>query len=285
MPDLWTHIIGGDMVINDLDDRAVCDLILEYRKYFNMGTQGPDFFFYNDFWPWIKDKKGPLIGRMIHNEKKSEFIVSIFDILKENEGAIQYPQALAYFIGFITHLVLDEKVHKIIDVSIDNDKDHKRFELELDCILVEKYYNEKCYKLNPVNYIKIGNKIDDLIKDIYYLNITRLYEKNINIELIDQSYQDMLKVHNILYSPFKVKATLFKLLNNFLSLDLNQYLYANVNRYYVLSSRDLDEIENIFPEFISISKDLIKEISLYLKGDKKREDLKELINSYINLSF
>ena len=47
MPDLWTHIVGGDMVIKEIEDRALYELLVENRKFYNFGTQGPDFFFYN----------------------------------------------------------------------------------------------------------------------------------------------------------------------------------------------------------------------------------------------
>jgi hypothetical protein len=282
MPDLWTHIIGGDMVINDLNDRALCNVILENRKRFNMGTQGPDFFFYNDFWPWIKEKRGPKYGNLIHTNQPGEFVLSIFDILQDKEGSVQYPEALSYFMGFITHMVMDKKMHPIINERTYNDQEHKRFELELDCVLVNNYYNEDCHKLSPITYLKFGDELDDLIKDIYYLNITRLYNKSITLEIINQSYQDMLKAHSILYSPFKIKSTLLTLLDNFLSLNLDQYLYANVNSFYVLNQKDVDDIEDKFPEFVSTSIDFMNEISQYLKGRKEREEMKDLIDGFVD---
>ncbi|HKL12957.1 MAG TPA: zinc dependent phospholipase C family protein [Halanaerobiales bacterium] len=285
MPDLWTHIIGGDMVVNDLNDRALCNVILENRAHFNMGTQGPDFFFYNDFWPWIENKKGPSIGTLVHTEKQAEFMLAIFDILREKEGALQYPKALSYFMGFVTHMIMDDKFHRIINERTYDESEHKRFELELDCVLVKNYYNEDCHKLSPTSYIKIGDDLDDLIKDIYYLNITKLYDKSIDFKVINKSYQDMIKAQNILYSPFKIKAALFNLLNNFLSIDLNQYLYANVNNFYVLTQKDVDDIEKLFPKFVTTSIDFLNEISLYLKGKKSREKLKELIDGYLTHGF
>ena len=285
MPDLWTHIIGGDMVINDLNDRALCNVILENREHFNMGTQGPDFFFYNDFWPWLKKKRGPRIGSLIHTEKPGDFVLSIFEVLREKEGAIQYPKALSYFMGFITHMIMDDKFHRIINERTYTDQEHKRFELELDCVLVKNYYNQDCHKINPISYIKIGEDMDDLIKDIYYLNITKLYDESIDFALINKSYQDMLKAQKILYSPFKVKAALLNLLNNFLSLELNQYLYANANNFYVLTQKDVDDIEREFPDFVTTSIDFMNEVSSYLKGEKSRGELKELIDGYLEQGF
>ncbi|MFO7815635.1 MAG: zinc dependent phospholipase C family protein [Halanaerobiales bacterium] len=285
MPDLWTHIIGGDMVLNELDDRGLSSVILEYRNHYNLGTQGPDFFFYNNFWPWTKEKRGPSIGALIHTKRQTEFVLEVFEILREKEGSVQYPKALSYFIGFITHLILDKKIHEIIDEKTNNNKEHKRFEIELDCILVDNYYNEKCYKLKPDSYLKIGNELDELIKDIYYLNITKLYEEKINFEVINNSYQDMLRAQNILYSPFKIKAYILSFLNNFLSIDLNQYLYAKVNSYYLITQKDLDRIEKLLPEFVSISKDLIGVLSLYLKGKNERKDVKKRLEDHFGEGF
>ncbi|MBS3811143.1 MAG: zinc dependent phospholipase C family protein [Halanaerobiales bacterium] len=281
MPDLWSHIIAGDMVVNELKDRALCRVILDNRKHFNMGSQGPDFFFYADFWPWIKKKKGPYMGRVIHEEKQAEFVISAFDILREKEGTLHYPQALAYFIGFVTHLVLDKKAHKIINAVTNDDKEHKRFEMELDCLLVEKYYNTKSYKLNPTSYIKAGEKLDSLIIDIYYLNITKLYDKNIELSIVNKSYQDMLKSLRILYSPFKIKAALLGLINNFFSLNLNQYIYANINSYKIISRKEIEQIEGLFPRYISDSMELIDGLSLYLKHEKDRNEVKKKIQSII----
>lgn len=285
MPDLWSHIIGGDMVVDELENRGLSNLILEHRNYYNLGTQGPDFFFYNNFWPWIKEKRGPSIGTIIHTKRQADFVLDAFEILKEKEGSVQYPKTLAYFMGFITHLVLDKKIHDIIDRTTYNNKEHKRFEMELDCILVENYYNEKCYKLKPDAYLNIGDNLDVLIKDIYYLNITKLHEENIDFKLINDSYQDMLKAHNIIYSPFKVKAYILSFLNNFLSLDLDQFLYAKINNYYIITNEVLDEVEKIFPEFVSISKDLINVLSLYLKGKKERKDVQRVVEDHFGEGF
>lgn len=280
MPDLWTHIIGGDMVIKEIEDRALYELLVENRKYFNFGTQGPDFFFYNDFWPWVKDKKGPDIGSKLHEKNQAEFLVSTFELLKEKEGSINYPFAVSYFMGVITHFLLDKHIHKIIYEKTNNGVEHKRFELELDCLLVKKHFNEECYKINPSSYIKSEDKLNTLIVDIYYYNITKLHNQNLQIELINKSYQSMLKAHNIIYSPFKVKAYIFKLLDRFLSINLDQYVYANLKKYKLLDRSVFDEIYSLFPQYISESIKVLEYFTEFLKGKNEKQKLLELISIY-----
>jgi len=283
MPDLWTHIVGGDMVIKEIEDRALYELLVENRKFYNFGTQGPDFFFYNDFWPWIKDKKGPDIGTLLHDKSQANFLANSFELLKEEEGSKNYPFALSYFVGVITHFLLDKYFHKVIDQKTNNGVEHKRFELELDSLLVKRYFNKECYKINPKTYIKTNDKLNSLIVDIYYYNITKLHDHYLQIDLINKSYQNMLKVHEILYSPFKVKAYIFKFLDRFLSLNLHQYIYANIDNYMYLNKPVFDEIYSLFPQFISESINIIEYFTLYLKNKKDKQELLKLIEPHFNV--
>lgn len=280
MPDLWTHIIGGDMVIKELEDKALSNVILENRKYFNMGTQGPDFFFYEDFWPWIKEKKGPTIGNLIHSKKTIDFLISSFRKLKEKEGSLNYPKSLSYFMGFITHILIDKNIHKIIDNITTNDFEHKRLELELDCYFTKKYLDSECYKMNPCNYINIGDNFNQMISQIIYSNINQLYNVNIDSDLIVKSYNDMLKVHSILYSPFKIKAVLLKFFTSFFSIDLDQYSYAYVKHFSILSTNDIDQIEEKMIESIKQSKDVINIFCQYLKDKIDIDEVKKELDLY-----
>jgi hypothetical protein len=55
-----------------------------------------------------------------------------------------------------------------------------------------------------------------------------------------------------------------------------------VNSFYVLNQKDVDDIEEKFPEFVSASIDFMNEISQYLKGRKEREEMKELIDGFVD---
>ncbi|MCF8008319.1 MAG: zinc dependent phospholipase C family protein [Halanaerobiales bacterium] len=281
MPDLWAHIIGGEMVINKLNDKALCDVIINNRNYFNMGTQGPDFFFYNDFWPWIKEKKGPTIGNLIHNKMTIDFLIESFRKLKEKKGILYYPESLSYFMGFITHIILDKNIHQIIDNFTTDDFEHKRLELELDCYFTKKYLNSECYKLNPLNYINIGDNFNQMISQIIYSNINQMYNLNLDLDFIDKAYNDMLKVHSILYSPYKVKITILKLFTSFFSIDLNQYTYADVNSFSILSTTDIDQVEEKMIKYIKQSKNVINIYCKYLKDKIDIDQVKKEIDIYL----
>lgn len=45
MPDFWTHIIGGEKVLEGLAHRPFQEMVAGYRRLFNFGCQAPDFFF------------------------------------------------------------------------------------------------------------------------------------------------------------------------------------------------------------------------------------------------
>ena len=69
MPDFWTHVIAGQEMINKSQNERLIALFDENKEIFNFATQGPDFFFYNNFWPWKKEKEGVNLGERLHNEQ------------------------------------------------------------------------------------------------------------------------------------------------------------------------------------------------------------------------
>lgn len=78
MPALLTHYLCGDEMVRSVDIPEVANVINSYRNLFNLGTQGPDVFFYHNAWPWAKGKSLAQIGSRLHVEKVRQF----FDYLR-----------------------------------------------------------------------------------------------------------------------------------------------------------------------------------------------------------
>ncbi|MFO8001765.1 MAG: zinc dependent phospholipase C family protein, partial [Marinilabilia sp.] len=109
MPDFWTHILGGELVIKELkqeDEQQYLKIITDNQQLFNLGCQGPDIFFYNDFWPWIKEKRGPSIGEKMHQNNVAELFKVSLEFLKQNQNSDDFSQLFAYLSGFVVHYAL-----------------------------------------------------------------------------------------------------------------------------------------------------------------------------------
>ncbi|MFD1361367.1 hypothetical protein ACFQ4A_06765 [Lentibacillus salinarum] len=52
---------------------------LHNEAYMKFGAQGPDPFFYYNFWPWIKEEPFNHIGLKLHQEKCGQFLMDLVD--------------------------------------------------------------------------------------------------------------------------------------------------------------------------------------------------------------
>ncbi|MFW6007172.1 MAG: hypothetical protein ACOCQ5_04210, partial [Halanaerobiales bacterium] len=97
MPGFWTHILAGEQIIDKIDRTSLLDIIEEDRKFYNFGCQGPDFLYFNNFWPWIKNKDGNIAGGKLHTQKIKSLFLYSSDYIKNKKGNKFYEPLLAYF--------------------------------------------------------------------------------------------------------------------------------------------------------------------------------------------
>jgi len=221
MPDFWTHILGGELVLKDLDDEYIKNKIRGNRKLFYFGCQGPDFFLYNDFWPWKKNKRGPEAGKMIHESDFRDFFSCSMDYIKLDNLETLH----VYFYGVLCHYVFDKCLHPFIYARTKNFKEHKILESSLDILLVSKLWQERAYKLPPVRAIDIGSELPVEIEEYYRYLLSTLFDYSPRVDFINDSYVDMKKVMSIFYSPQKYKRIAIKILNKLLPMDISIYMY------------------------------------------------------------
>ncbi len=252
MPDFWTHIIGGERLINSLEDEYLKNLIKKNKKVFNFGCQGPDFFFYHNFWPWIKDKKGPEYGHLIHNIDLEELIKAGKDFYYFFNCSELF---IAYFYGLISHMIIDKVFHPFINSKTNDSNGHKRLEINLDFYVVKKYSGKKVYYINPANAIELGNILPEEII-FFYLKVFSTFFNKENEEckeLINEAYKDMKKVLKIFYAPGVFKYYFLKLLNIILPLDISIYYYPHKIEFsgnYPISESVFEELsQNAFKEW------------------------------------
>lgn len=209
MPNLWTHIIFAEQVAEEAN--------FDYKRYQNayrLGAQGPDPFFYHNFWPWKKDKSVAGIGSRIHKDYCGPFLVEMVKQAKLNK---EDQLMKAYVLGFVAHHILDRNAHPyIIYKSGEEGHNHQVLETTIDTILAKKFYDIKTWRTPIYKEIYLGENLPDkIVKLIVYLLETIHKDKTANKgELFNQSYKDMIKALRILYDPTGIK---HKLLGNVIS--------------------------------------------------------------------
>jgi len=267
MPDFWIHILGGQSVLETLKNSDWKKILEDNRKTYSLGCQGPDFFFYNDFLPWIRNKRGPKIGTMIHQEHTKSLFLESIDYLKELQNDENFRCLASYFSGFIVHYVIDKHEHPFINARTKSSSEHKVLEAKLDTYFAKKYWDKKVHLLPQTPEINIGKKLPSVIVDFYRVILHRVYGISLNADTINDSYNDFKRVFNVFYSPTGGKRLGLNILNAILPIDISIYAYPTKVDYEFLTKKEFLEFETLLKEGVAEGARLIELVNSYLRDE------------------
>lgn len=282
MPDFWIHTLGGELVLKDLKNCNWKKQLEKNKKTFILGCQGPDLFFYNDFLPWIKNKRGPKIGTMMHQAHTRSLFLESIDYIKKAQNSEGFDNLTSYFSGFMVHYAIDKNEHPFINARTKSSDEHKLFEMKLDTYFIRKYWNKRVHLLSPSSQIDIGTKLPSAIVN-YYKNIAHeVFNVPLDADTVNDSYNDYKKVFDIFYSPKGHKKFFLNMLNPIMPIDLSICIYPTDVDNEVLTKEEFLEFENIFKKGIAEAAELIELVSAYLKDEVDKGPIEK---AFDNISF
>ena len=197
MPNTWTHILFCEDVIDSVKQPYPFS---QYEPYMKLGAQGPDPFFYYNFWPWIKDEPVHEVGMTLHTERCGDFLM---DLIRKAKG--QCSEVKAYVTGFITHHILDRNTHPYIHYRAGYEgSNHQKLEIIIDTLMMEKYHKLKTWKTPVYKEIDVGRTLNLEVRELLHETIKKHYpELNRDTsEYIQKAYRDMLLALKILMDPY-----------------------------------------------------------------------------------
>lgn len=203
MPNIWTHILFCEDVVDAVKKPYPFS---QYENLMKLGAQGPDPFFYYNFWPWIKEEPVHEIGMAMHKKECGAFLMDMIVSAKEMSAGVQ-----AYVAGFVTHHVLDRNTHPYIHYRAGYDgNNHQKLEVIIDTIMMKKYHNLKSWKAPVYKEIDVGRSLDKDVLSLLYENINKHYPAlhKDSAKYIQKSYRDMKLALKILADPYGWKNVL-----------------------------------------------------------------------------
>lgn len=282
MPDFWLHTLGGELVLERLKASDWSKMIEKNRKAYNLGCQGPDFFFYNDFVPWIKEKRGPIFGTMMHENHTKALLLQGIDFLRERRNNEDFSYLASYFSGFMVHYVIDKHEHPFINARTNTSSEHKTLEMKLDTYFIEKYWNKRVHLLSPSSMIDIGQELPSIISSFYKNIVDKIYGLSLKTSIINDSYNDYKRVFDIFYSPKGYKRFCLNMLNPFLPIDISMCIYPPDVDNSFLMEKEFLEFEDLFKKGILEGVHLIELVTSYLKDEVERAPVE---NAFKDISF
>jgi len=278
MPDFWTHLIAGEEMIEKSENKKLISLFSNNPEIFNFGCQGPDFFFYSDFWPWIKEKNGVELGEKMHKEKTDILILEISKYLKEikkdKQNEKKYDKLLIYLSGFIAHYALDLKVHPFIYKYGGEGNDHKKLEMELDLKVAKEKWYLNIEKIFPVNFFDFGDQLPDYLTEFYIYILKKVFGFSRNYKEINKSYQDFKKFHRIFYSPQGIKSSIIQIIDKVAPIEIALYSYKGNSNFKILNEQLYNKFEKRYNEGIKEALRLYKLLFSFLNGTISELELK-----------
>lgn len=205
MPNIWTHMLFCEDIIDAVE---APNRYTRYEPYMKLGAQGPDPFFYYNFWPWMKESQANEIGTLIHTKKCGPFLMELIERAKDSHPIVQ-----AYVFGFITHHILDRHAHPYIHYRAGyKGNDHQKLEVFIDTIMMVKYHSLKTWKVPVHKEINVGFSIQKEVTQLLHEAIkTHFPEITFKTpSYIQKAYKDMKRALKILSDPYGWKNVVLK---------------------------------------------------------------------------
>lgn len=240
MPDILTHLLFGEKVheylhaqqkAGDSSAQDAVAAISDRPDLFLFGCQGPDIFFYHNFWPWLRRKSLSKLGNRLHIEKTGTFFIESFKYLKTiKEGTAEIAlkandgQAVfSYLCGCICHFVLDKNAHpyvyRLAGFAFDHGQEkgynsyrHQKLEAAIDCLLWKKIRDRDAYTEPIHRLLKLKKDFPKNLDAFYRQVIYTLYGIEIAKNSVRKAFEDMTLGTRLIYDPGHMKKKFFDLL-------------------------------------------------------------------------
>lgn len=130
MPASYAHYRFGNLAFPELPEE-VREKISRFRRMYDVGQHGPDFFFY--YQPLFHTRMGEL-GHTYHMMKGREFFEAAASKIRDNLSEA----AEAYLYGVLGHFALDSVCHPLVRAVADRgEAGHTELETDFDRHLLE----------------------------------------------------------------------------------------------------------------------------------------------------
>ena len=207
MPGLITHYICGEAVLEKLDG-DIAQIIREHHQMYNVGTQGPDIFFY--YLPGLILKKIAGLGTKMHKGNFKLFMKHMAESTNGMEGRVR-EAAVAYIAGYLTHYCLDYMTHPYIYYKTGERKDddiktlkysvyHRNFEAAIDILMLKLSSGEKPADKKLWEIIKIPRDDAKAVSQIIGKSVLEAYETEITSKQVYKSFVYMMRLTRLMQS-------------------------------------------------------------------------------------
>lgn len=198
MPSLYTHYLFGQKALPLMPAR-IRGVAQQARGPFNLGLQGPDFFFYGSV---LRDGQALAFGTKLHDLPVKDTLERILKGFQTQYGQPMgglVPAEMAYLVGFLGHFSLDAMCHPYIYKIQQTDANHLALETDFDSFWLrregKKPHRARVYRCCPA----------DALTRAAAVKAYGDWADEISPERVSMSVADLRLVRRLMRTPDKVR--------------------------------------------------------------------------------
>jgi len=204
MPGFLTHYISGQALLQMIDPN-IQKIIMPCERLYNLGTQGPDIFFY--YMPGHLRKRSRGLGTQMHLNDLGIFLTEMAKVAKEAPSSAR-TVIFSYTAGFIMHYALDANAHPYVYAKtyqdhvpkIKNSADHRKFETAIDIAMLKLLSSKKPADYNQWELIAADNNQMYTASTAVSTALQHVYDREIPAGIVKQAMWHMVQLTRLLQS-------------------------------------------------------------------------------------
>lgn len=212
MPNIITHKIFAEEVIKQLGKQDIKEIIERHPQIYYIGSNGPDFLFFQHAKPWEAMKSHTLnrLGSELHAGNVNAFYKVAIRCIKEQQREEVKELMMAYLFGHLCHWALDKTTHPYIFYRTGNCKGksagyHHRFESMMDTMMLERYHQINIKDYRSYEICEYDEDILRAIARIYVPAAREVLHTEIKVHDIRETLNSWYDIQKLLYDPKHIK--------------------------------------------------------------------------------
>ncbi|MCL2216911.1 MAG: zinc dependent phospholipase C family protein [Defluviitaleaceae bacterium] len=205
MPGFLTHYIAGKALLQGLDPQVQKPLLAGERLY-NLGTQGPDIFFY--YFPGQLRKRSRGVGSQMHVSNLGLFLVEMARQARESGREIERDTIFSYTSGFLMHYALDAHTHPYVyamthnsaSTGLRNSADHRKFETAIDVAMLNLVSGQKPAMLKQWELINADSRQMAIAASALSQAVREIYKRDVPPKVVHRAMRHMVHLTRLLQS-------------------------------------------------------------------------------------
>ena len=228
MPGFLTHYIAGKAALQEASPE-IREIIGADERLYNLGTQGPDIFFY--YLPGQLRKRSRGIAQQMHLGNMGLFLAYMARLSKEAET--EKDAIFSFTAGFLMHYAVDCHAHPYVYAmvfnknapKIKNSADHRRFETAIDVALLKLVSGKKPAGMNQWELINAAKDGIHVSAAAISQAISKIYGRDIPAKIVVRAMKYTIHLTRILQSKNGRRKKFMELLEN---ISIREPLYSSM---------------------------------------------------------